>query len=104
GEVVDLALDLLDVLEQDRDRARDGVRQVTVIEIDELETGGVVDAVTLDDAARDADDGRARRHGMDHDRAGADPALRADRHWSEDGRAGADDHQVLDRRVALLLL
>ena len=56
--VVELALELLDVLEQDRDRARHRIGQIAVIEVDELEPAGAVHAVAAHDAARNADDGR----------------------------------------------
>ena len=65
------------------------------------EAGAVVDRVDRHRLGRDADDGRARRDVLGHDRIGADLRAFADLDRAEHLRARADHHAVAERRVAL---
>ena len=79
------------------DRVGDRVGQVDPVGVRPLGPA----ALDAHGMARVADDGRVRRHVVDHDRVRADLRAVADRDRPEQLRAGADRHVVLDRRVAL---
>ena len=105
GEVVELVLELLDVVEQDRDRARHRIGQIAVVEVDELEPAGRGHAVARGRRAREC-----RRRSSPAAPGGSRPSPR---------RCGfarpivtgpstvapvVIDDVVLDRRVALALV
>src|SRR5205085_700453 len=100
GQLGDLLLETLDLLEHGADRPAHGVGKVGGIEIDPRLPGlRVLQAAGTHHFTRNADDRGMRLDRRDEHRTGADPAVPADRDRPEHLGAGEDRHRILDRRM-----